>query len=519
LLVISGMFFSACSKKWDDHTAIIDPASSGTLLEEIQDNPELSKFSEFLTKTGYDKLISSSRSFTVWAPTNEAISKVAATEIGTDEKLKLFVGNHIADLSFQTTQLKEEYIRIKTLNGKNVSFSAKEVDGAPIVKADVIVGNGVLHTINSAILPKVSAWEYLISTNTMQKQALQSFDYSYIDFATAEEIGINPTTGKPIYKEGTGVVKANRFLNRNFRDVLNGMMEINATDISDENGLFTYIVLTDEAFQAEKLKLSKYYALGSQDSTDSITRFSIVKDLAFRGILNSANFPATAYSIGDSVKFHLNKADIVETHQVSNGVVYVMKNINYDLTGTADQFDRYTKIKPILIQGESASNNTDFLSVKTNSRPTRRSPDGTSFTQLLVQNHGTNTYWVRYRPDIVNSTKYKVYWRVVRDYNLVPVANATDLVYSRMRLAFKNVNPVVPPFNYVEKPGVVKDGNVFRPDYTDYYLGEFTPDKYYAKTLKSGNDGALPVYLVGNNVTTNGQTDLLLDYIKMVPVP
>lgn len=519
LLLLSGILFSACTKKWDDHTAIIDPEASGTLLQEIQGNPNLSKFSEYLTKTGYDKLISSSKSFTVWAPTNEALSKVDGSVLGTDEKLKLFVGNHIADLAFQTTQLQEEFIRIKTLNGKNISFSAKEADGAPIVEADVNVANGVLHTISAAIIPKVSAWEYLNSTNTLQKQALQSFDYTYIDFATAEEIGINPTTGKPIYKEGTGIVEANRVLNRNFVQNVNGVVKVSTSDISDENGLFTYIVLTDEAFRAETLKLSKYYALGSQDSTDSITRFSVVKDLAFSGIMDSDNFPASAYSIGDSVRFRLNKSAIVETHQVSNGVVYVMNSIDYDLTGGTDNFDLYTKIKPILIEGESASNSTDFLSVKTNSRPTRRAPDGSVFTQLLVQNHGTNTYWVRYRPNVVNSIKYKVYWRVVRDYNLVPAAGATDLVYSKMRVAFKSVNPVVPPFSYVDKPGVVKDGNLYQPDYTDYYLGEFTPDKYYSKTLKSGTEGALPVYLVGNNVTTNGQTDLLLDYIKMVPVP
>jgi len=519
LLVISGILFSACTKKWDDHSAIIDPESSGTLLEKIQGDPDLSKFSEYLTKTGYDELIASSKSFTVWAPTNEAISKVDASEIGTDEKLKLFIGNHIADLSFQTTQLKEENVRIKTLNGKNITFSATEVDGSPIVKADVNVANGVLHTISSAIMPKVSAWEYLLSTNALQKQALQSFDYTYIDFATAEEIGINPTTGKPIYKEGTGIVNANRFLNRTSVRMVNGVLEVNSSDISDENELFTYIVLTDDAFRAETLKLTKYYTLGSQDSTDSITRFSVVKDLVFKGVLDSDNFPAAAYSIGDSVRFHLDKSAIVETHQVSNGVVYVMNSINYDLTGAGDNFDLYTKIKPILIEGESASNSTDFLSVKTNSRPTRRAPDGSVFTQLLVQNHGTNTYWVRYRPNVVNSTKYKVYWRVVRDYNLVPAANATDLVYSKMRLAFKSVNPIVSPFDYVEKPGVVKDGNLYRPDYTDYYLGEFTSDKFYSKTLKSGTEGALPVYLVGNNVTTNGQTDLLLDYIKMVPVP
>jgi hypothetical protein len=124
-----------------------------------------------------------------------------------------------------------------------------------------------------------------------------------------------------------------------------------------------------------------------------------------------------------------------------------------------------------------------------------------------------------------------VYWRIVRDYNLTVAATATDIVHFPLRVAFNNPLVVTPGFPYQPEPGVVRAKNpngtpmldaggkqVFRPNYDEVYLGEYTPSKYYASNLKSGLAGALGVFLVGNTTTANGTNDLLLDYIKLVPV-
>ena len=364
-----------------------------------------------------------------------------------------------------------------------------------------------------------------MSTNTIQKAELAALNYTFIDYTKAEEIGVD-ANGNTIYKPGTGEVTRNLYLNR--------------VNISNEDSLYTYIVLTDAAFQAEKAKLSKYYQLGidpitGYDSTAVLTNQSIIRDLAFKGILDKENFPASVYSVGDSVRFHLDKSAIVETRQVSNGVVYVMNSINYDLMGAGGTFDPYTKIKPIVIQGESANNSTDFLSVKSNTRPVRRDLDGKLFTQIQVENHGTSGYWARYKPTAVNSVKYKVVWRVVRQTNLVPANVATaptgnDLVYFPMRVAFKT-SALTTGFAYVPKPGVVPVLNsngtqatdaagkyMFAPDYEERTLGEYTVDKYYSSSLKFGGNSRLPIYLVGNTSTGNGTNTLLLDYIKLIPI-
>ncbi len=52
----------------DDHNAITDTAVDKDLFTRISENTNLSKFTELLTKTGYDKVIASSKTFTVFAP-------------------------------------------------------------------------------------------------------------------------------------------------------------------------------------------------------------------------------------------------------------------------------------------------------------------------------------------------------------------------------------------------------------------------------------------------------------------
>jgi hypothetical protein len=250
--------------------------------------------------------------------------------------------------------------------------------------------------------------------------------------------------------------------------------------------------------------------------------------------------------VGDSVRFHLNKNAVVETHNVSNGIVYVMNSISYDLgNGT---YDNYTKIKPIVIQGESINNtiNTDLslsnvkLTAGTFETRLRREPNGSIFSYTYRVNHGNASNWSRYRPAQVNSAKYKVYWRVVRDYNLepgskaVPLVAASTLIYSPLRFAIGNPLVVSPGFNYVTEPGAVKvidpqtnshkidpvtGKYLYAPDYEERYIGEFTTSRYYSNTLKDKIKSTLAVYQVGFTTTANGTNDIILDYIKLVPVP
>ena len=476
LSLFIGLFLSGCTDKWEDHNKIQDSILAENLLSQIQLNPELSKFAEYLNKTGYDKVVASSKTFTIWAPTNLALQNLDPAIVNDTARLKPFIANHISYQSYFTS-MPNPLITIRTLNGKNILFSKVKFEEANILTADRYVGNGVLHTIDRAIAPKLNAWEYLNSAATsLQQSFLQSQSYQYRDSSRAEVIGIDPKTGIPILKEGTGYFARNKFHER-------------VANISNEDNKYTFVLLTDDAFNTEKTKLSKYFTVNNPLATptqnafvtDSITSWNIVKDLAFRGDYTLDNLPDTLTS-NDSIKVHLDKSAILQTIKVSNGIVFVMNRIDYPMSG---------KIKPVVIQGENWASYME--NVGTRNVITRRNPyTNADFRELYFFNTGRASYWVKYQPTVL-STTYKVYWMAVRDFN-----TTGTLVMFSQRLAF-GTTALLPAFPY--KPVAILN-------YDEVYLGDYTVTSY----------GKMDTFLVGATSTGNGTNSLVLDYIKMVPV-
>jgi hypothetical protein len=492
LTLFMGLFIAGCNDKWEDHYKIQDPVLGENLLVQIKKNPDLSKFAEYLTKTGYDKVVASSKMFTVWAPTNVALANLDQATVDDTAKLKQVIANHISNQSY-LTRSANPVLTIRTLNGKNILFTKTTFEEANITKADQYTGNGVLHIVDMVIVPKLNAWEYLNnSVASLQKTFLQSQNYVYRDLSRAEIIGIDPKTGNPIYKEGTGYFSRNYFLQ-------------GISDISNEDGKYTFVILTDDAFTAEKAKLLQYYTVNNSTATpernafvtDSIINWNISKDLVLIGDYPVGNLPDTLTSY-DSVKIHLDNSAIVETHRVSNGVVYIMNRIDYKMSG---------KIKPVIIQGEGYVSGKDDVtgtifainagSYGTRNIITRRNPlTNLDFREIYYYNHGRASYWVHYLPTL-NTVTYKVYWVAVRDFNTTATPPAVPLMFSQ-RVAF-GTTALLPAFPY-------KQVEIL--DYREIYLGDYTVTGF----------GKIHTFLVGATTTANGTNTLVLDYIKMVPI-
>jgi hypothetical protein len=321
---------------------------------------------------------------------------------------------------------------------------------------------------------------------------MQSQNYVYRDLSRAEIIGIDPKTGNPIYKEGTGYFSRNYFLQ-------------GISDISNEDGKYTFVILTNDAFTAEKAKLLQYYTVNNSTATpernafvtDSIINWNISKDLVLIGDYPVGNLPDTLTSY-DSVKIHLDNSAIVETHRVSNGVVYIMNRIDYKMSG---------KIKPVIIQGEGYVSGKDDVtgtifainagSYGTRNIITRRNPlTNLDFREIYYYNHGRASYWVHYLPTL-NTVTYKVYWVAVRDFNTTATPPAVPLMFSQ-RVAF-GTTALLPAFPY-------KQVEIL--DYREIYLGDYTVTGF----------GKIHTFLVGATTTANGTNTLVLDYIKMVPI-
>jgi len=100
--------------------------------------------------------------FTVFAPTDEAFAKLPAATLAdllkpeNKAKLVAILTYHVVPgkvMASQVTGLKSA----KTVNGQSVTIAVKDggvmIDNARVVKTDIATSNGVIHVIDTVLLP------------------------------------------------------------------------------------------------------------------------------------------------------------------------------------------------------------------------------------------------------------------------------------------------------------------------------------------------------------------------------
>jgi uncharacterized surface protein with fasciclin (FAS1) repeats len=101
--------------------------------------------------------------FTVFAPTDEAFSKLPAGTVDSllkpenKQKLKALLLYHVLSGDLTAAQVMK-LPSAKTVNGQDVKLTVDDgtvmVNHAKVVKADVLASNGVIHVIDTVLLPK-----------------------------------------------------------------------------------------------------------------------------------------------------------------------------------------------------------------------------------------------------------------------------------------------------------------------------------------------------------------------------
>ena len=103
--------------------------------------------------------------FTVFAPTDEAFAKLPAGTVETllkpenKEKLKSILLYHVVSGNVTAKQVMKLNGRmVKTLEGGSIKVSTMQgvkVNGVSVTKTDIQASNGVIHVIDSVLLPKM----------------------------------------------------------------------------------------------------------------------------------------------------------------------------------------------------------------------------------------------------------------------------------------------------------------------------------------------------------------------------
>lgn len=462
IVLLVSLLLAACDE-WDDHNKIVDESLAVDLMQTIKTKPELSTFAGYLVSTGYDEILASSKKFTVWAPDNAALQNLDEGITNDPEELKQFIGNHISYQEY-FTETPKPALRIKMLNGKYLVWRSAGMDDAGLISTNQVAKNGVLHVVDQGIIPKLNSWEVLMHSAAGAKHAafLASLNYTQFDESQAVQTGIDPATGKPVYQEGTGFVERNSFLD-------------SVANIKEEDSLYTFILLTDDVFDAQLTSLRPLFNTSSLNQ-DSLASWYLVRDLVFLGAYTPDELPAVLTS-RFNVQVPLDKSAIIETHYTSNGMVYILNQLELPLQ---------EKFLPIVVEGEQPS--AFSRSDKSINIHYRYRDFASRNFDLHIQGHSVALFNVLYNVRNVPAVKYAIYWVAVNDF----LANTFQ---QRLMIG----SPVANTFPYLTVEAL---------NYNEVYIGEYTVDTF----------GDIDLYLVGANSTNNNSNPLVLDYLKLVPV-
>jgi uncharacterized surface protein with fasciclin (FAS1) repeats len=97
--------------------------------------------------------------FTVFAPTDEAFAKVPKADLDAllkdKAKLTAVLTYHVVPGSVMAKDVKAG--KVKTVQGSELTIGTSGgvmVDNAKVIKTDIVASNGVIHVIDSVVMPK-----------------------------------------------------------------------------------------------------------------------------------------------------------------------------------------------------------------------------------------------------------------------------------------------------------------------------------------------------------------------------
>ena len=138
-------------------------AQDKTIVEIAVSNKDFSTLVSLVKAAGLVETLSSAGPFTVFAPNNAAFAKVpkpVLEKLGKNpEALKQVLTYHVVPgkvMAADVLKLKNGTM-VKSVEGCEIKVGNKKnvmVDKAKVIKTDIEASNGVIHVIDSVILPK-----------------------------------------------------------------------------------------------------------------------------------------------------------------------------------------------------------------------------------------------------------------------------------------------------------------------------------------------------------------------------
>lgn len=292
LFVISTFIFTACNEKEESPQPALQ-----TIASIASNDPNFSILVDALTQTNLVSAVADQNAqLTVFAPTNEAFMSLFGTlginsvnEISNDVLSNILLYHVLGTKQMSNSLTTNYYQTLGSANSNQLSLyidteNSVQINGnTKVIAPDIEADNGVIHVINSVLLPP-----------------------SVVDIATANE---------------------------NFSILVTALVKANLTSALDGTGPFTVFAPTNQAFEAlfAKLGVSGVDDLSPEQLTP-ILLYHVVSGNILSNTLSDGDIPTL--NSEKNLTVNLSSGATINTSKViaadiqgSNGVIHVIDHV------------------------------------------------------------------------------------------------------------------------------------------------------------------------------------------------
>ena len=139
--------------------AALAPAWAADIVDTAVKAGQFNTLATALKAAGLVETLKGKGPFTVFAPTDEAFAKVPKADLDAllkdKAKLTAVLTYHVVPGKVMAQDVKAG--KVKTVQGSELTVKTDGgvmVDGAKVVKTDIVADNGVIHVIDSVVIPR-----------------------------------------------------------------------------------------------------------------------------------------------------------------------------------------------------------------------------------------------------------------------------------------------------------------------------------------------------------------------------
>lgn len=376
LLFLGGM--CSCTDTWDDHYGVAEDFSTTTLLDRVQEKPQLSNFLSVLQKTHvynnnhatsvtFAELLGADQTLTVWAPVNgtfnaDSLLQLCQTVKGDSTVGQHFVMNHIAHNLYNMSG--QEVQEVLMLNNKFLPLHGNALYNANVVPENFNLSstNGLLHVMSDDVEYTYNVYEALTSMKEFEHfgKFLSHYEKQELDEVNSIQAGI--VDGQKVYSDSV-MIKDNALF-RVFDQIMS------------EDSAFFMLAPNADMWNTVYNEAVQYFNYGSMPKADSIAEYwttvSLMSDLVYNrniqhpedSIFSTSyrpiNWPYHVYQKPMAAGGVLDANNIKNVLQCSNGDIYRLNNWPFT---PADLY-----FHPIITQGEREASLREYKDCTLNYR-------------------------------------------------------------------------------------------------------------------------------------------------------